>query len=98
MTKVRLRLERLLLYKGQMRASEILTLDPLPTSYEALLELMHEPVWSEDPVLFAVAMYSLHNAILKELAHEQNAERIEALKQLYAATLKPKKRKGPIRH
>jgi hypothetical protein len=46
----------------------------------------------------AMWMWSLHNAILKELAHTQNAERIEALKQLYAATLKPKKRNGPTRH
>ena len=82
-----------------MDPSKILKLDPLPTSYEELVELMREPHWRENPALYALeAMYSLHNVILEELAHAQNAERIEALKQLYAATLKPKKRNGPTRH
>jgi hypothetical protein len=76
-----------------MPVAEILKIDPLPTSYEELVELMREPLRREDPVRYALeAMWSLRNAILKELAHAHNAERIEALKQLYAATLTPKKR------
>ena len=56
-----------------MRASEILKLDPLPTSYQALVELMREPLCSEHYAHAAIAVWSLRNAILQELARAQDA-------------------------
>ena len=91
-----------------MLPSEILKLDPLPTTYEELVELMKEPFWREDRARYErEAMMYLRDAIDKELSRcdepslpspqrekirAYHAKRVEELKNLAAATRKPKNR------